>query len=121
MCACAWSRPRRPTPLPPQQAVTRTETGDTVSVVSDDGKITKRQVKVTTAQNNQWLVSEGLQAGEKVMVDGFQKLQMLPPGTPVKPVPWQPEAAGAQKPAGTAAPAPQAAADAKPADQADKK
>jgi len=76
---------------------------------------------VTTAQNNQWLVSEGLQAGEKVMVDGFQKLQMLPPGTPVKPVPWQPEAAGAQKPAGTAAPAPQAAADAKPADQADKK
>ena len=105
----------------PQQAVTRTETGDTVSVVSDDGKITKRQVKVTTAQNNQWLVSEGLQAGEKVMVDGFQKLQMLPPGTPVKPVPWQPEAAGAQKPAGTAAPAPQAAADAKPADQADKK
>jgi len=105
----------------PQQAVTRTETGDTVSVVSDDGKITKRQVKVTTAQNNQWLVSEGLRAGEKVMVDGFQKLQMLPPGTPVKPVPWQPEAAGAQKPAGTAAPAPQAAADAKPADQADKK
>ncbi|KFJ13964.1 efflux transporter, RND family, MFP subunit [Delftia acidovorans] len=105
----------------PQQAVTRTETGDTVSVVSDDGKITKRQVKVTTAQNNQWLVSEGLQAGEKVMVDGFQKLQMLPPGTPVKPVPWQPEAAGAQKPAGAAAPAPQAAADAKPADQADKK
>ena len=89
----------------PQQAVTRTETGDTVSVVSDDGKITKRQVKVTTAQNNQWLVSEGLQAGEKVMVDGFQKLQMLPPGTPVKPVPWQPEAAGAQKPAGAAAPA----------------
>jgi hypothetical protein len=65
---------------------------------------------------------EGLQAGEKVMVDGFQKLQMLPPGTPVKPVPWQPEATGAQKPAGAAAPAaPQAAADAKPADPADKK
>jgi membrane fusion protein (multidrug efflux system) len=51
------------------------------------------------------------------MVDGFQKLQMLPPGTPVKPVPWQapavqqadaaPAAGGAPQPAagGTAQPA----------------
>jgi membrane fusion protein (multidrug efflux system) len=36
-----------------------------------------------------WVVLDGLKAGEQVMVDGFQKLQMLPPGTPVKPVPWQ--------------------------------
>ena len=78
-------------------------------------------MKVGGEQNGKWVIVDGLKAGEQVMVDGFQKLQMLPPGTPVKPVPWQPEAAGAQKPAGTAAPAPQAAADAKPADQADKK
>ena len=81
----------------PQQAVTRSQQGDTVSVVGDDGKVTKRTVKVSTAQNNRWVVLDGLAAGEKVMVDGFQKLQMLPPGTPVKAVPWK--AAG---PAGTA-------------------
>lgn len=86
----------------PQQAVTRTQQGDTVSVVADDGKVSQRTVKIRAAQNNRWVVLEGLQAGEKVMVDGFQKLQMLPPGTPVKPVAWQAP--------GTAAPAPAASA-----------
>ncbi|MBY0410357.1 MAG: efflux RND transporter periplasmic adaptor subunit [Burkholderiaceae bacterium] len=73
----------------PQQAVTRTQQGDTLSVVGEDGKISSRSVKISAAQNNRWVVLEGLKAGEKVMVDGFQKIQMLPPGTPVKPVPWQ--------------------------------
>lgn len=89
----------------PQQAVTRTQQGDTVSVVGDDGKISQRTVKISAAQNNRWVVREGLQAGEKVMVDGFQKLQMLPPGTPVKAVPWQ-------APGQAATPAPTPAADA---------
>jgi len=40
------------------------------------------------------VVLDGLKAGEQVMVDGFQKLMMLPPGTPVKAVPWQAAAAG---------------------------
>jgi len=99
----------------PQQAVTRSEAGDTVSVVGDDGKISKRNIKVSAAQNQQWIVLEGLKAGEKVMVDGFQKLQMLPPGTPVTPVPWQaPGTAPAAAPAG-AAPAGAAPAAAAPA------
>jgi len=89
----------------PQQAVTRTQQGDTVSVVSADGKISKRTVKISAAQNNQWIVLDGLKAGEQVMVDGFQKLQMMPPGTPVKAVPWQ-------APATPAAPAPASAASA---------
>ncbi|ODU59676.1 MAG: efflux transporter periplasmic adaptor subunit [Comamonadaceae bacterium SCN 68-20] len=92
----------------PQQAVTRTQQGDSVNVVSDDGKVTPRNVKVTMAQNNRWLVQEGLQAGEQVMVDGFQKLMMLPPGTPVQAVPWQPP--GATAPANAAAPAATASA-----------
>lgn len=83
----------------PQQAVTRTQQGDTVSVVGDDGKISQRTVKISAAQNNRWVVREGLQAGEKVMVDGFQKLQMLPPGTPVKAVPWQAPGQAASAPA----------------------
>lgn len=80
----------------PQQAVTRTQQGDTVSVVGDDGKVSQRPIKIGAAQNNRWVVIDGLQPGEKVMVDGFQKLQMLPPGTPVKPVPWQVPGAAAQ-------------------------
>ncbi len=85
----------------PQQAVTRTQQGDTVMVVAPDGKLSKRDVKIGAARNNQWVVLDGLTAGEQVMVDGFQKLQMLPPGTPVKAVPWQPPGA-----ASTAAAAP---------------
>jgi membrane fusion protein (multidrug efflux system) len=73
----------------PQQAVTRTQQGDTVSVVSADGKISQRTVKISAAKDNQWVVLDGLKAGEQVMVDGFQKLQMMPPGTPVKAVPWK--------------------------------
>ncbi|RCW74661.1 efflux RND transporter periplasmic adaptor subunit [Pseudorhodoferax soli] len=73
----------------PQQAVTRSESGNTLTVVGEGGKLEKRQVKITAGQNNRWIVTEGLKAGEQVMVDGFQKLQMLPPGTPVKAVPWQ--------------------------------
>lgn len=98
----------------PQQAVTRTQQGDTVSVVGEDGKVSSRPVKISAAQNNRWVVLDGLKAGEKVMVDGFQKLQMLPPGTPVKPVPWQaPGAAPMPAPAAaTAAPAPAPAASA---------
>ena len=99
----------------PQQAVTRTQQGDTVNVVGEDGKVSPRTVKVTTAQNNRWLVQEGLQAGEQVMVDGFQKLQMMPPGTPVKAVPWQPPGAAPATPA--ASPASAASAPAAPASQ----
>lgn len=72
--------------LLPQQAVTRTNQGDTVLVVAPDGKPGPRPVKVGNAQNNQWVILGGLQPGEQVIVDGFQK--MMVPGAPVKPVPW---------------------------------
>jgi membrane fusion protein (multidrug efflux system) len=87
----------------PQQAVTRTESGDTLTVVGEGGKLEKRQVKITAGQNNRWIVTEGLKAGEQVMVDGFQKLMMLPPGSPVKPVPWQAPGQAAPAPAASAA------------------
>ena len=89
----------------PQQAVTRTQQGDTVSVVGDDGKVSQRTIKISAAQNNRWVVLDGLKAGEKVMVDGFQKLQMLPPGTPVKPVPWQAPGTAAAPASAAVAPA----------------
>ncbi len=72
--------------LLPQQAVTRSNQGDTVLVVGPDGKPGPRPVKVGNAQNGQWVITGGLQPGEQVIVDGFQK--MMVPGAPVKPVPW---------------------------------
>ena len=95
----------------PQQAVTRTAQGDTVMVVGDDGKVSSRPIKIGSAKGNQWVVLGGLKAGEKVMVDGFQKLQ---PGATVKPVAWQ--APGLKPavpmPAASGAPAPAAPASA---------
>ena len=87
----------------PQQAVTRTNQGDSVMVVGSDGKVSPRPIKIGSAKGTSWVVLDGLKAGEQVMVDGFQKLR---PGASVKPVPWQPVGA---KPAG-AGPAPAAPA-----------
>jgi len=94
----------------PQQAVTRTQQGDTVTVVGADGKLSTRTVKINAARNNEWVVLDGLKAGEQVMVDGFQKMQMMPPGTAVKAVPWK--SAAAASPAGAAASAASAPASA---------
>jgi membrane fusion protein (multidrug efflux system) len=90
----------------PQQAVTRTQQGDTLTVVGADGKLSQRTVKISAAKDNQWVVLEGLKAGEQVMVDGFQRLQMMPPGTPVKAVPWQKPNPNGAAPAAAAASAP---------------
>jgi membrane fusion protein (multidrug efflux system) len=80
--------------LVPQQAVTRGgQQGDTVLVVGPDSKPSPRTVKIGSQEGANWVVLDGLKAGEQVVVDGFQKLQMLPPGTPVKPVPWTAPAA----------------------------
>lgn len=73
--------------LLPQQAVSRGPQGDTVRVVGEDNMVDTRPVKVGPARDGQWVVLEGLKAGEQVMVDGFQKLRGK---GPVKPVPWSP-------------------------------
>jgi membrane fusion protein (multidrug efflux system) len=86
--------------LLPQQAVTQSAQGASVLVVAADGMVTPRPVKVGAAQGSQWVVLDGLKAGEQVVVDGFQKLR---PNTPVKPVPWRP---GGAMPAASAASAP---------------
>lgn len=80
--------------LLPQQAVTRSNTSDSVLVVGQDGKPQPRQVRLGSAQVNKdgafWVVLDGLKPGEQVIADGFQK--MFVPGAPVKPVPWTPAA-----------------------------
>jgi membrane fusion protein (multidrug efflux system) len=97
--------------LVPQQAVTRAATGDTVLVVGEGNKPGPRPVKIGSAQGGQWVITDGLKAGDQVIVDGFQK--MTAPGAPVNPVPWQPPGAAASAaaaaPAAPAAPAASAA------------
>lgn len=84
--------------LVPQQAVTRSPQGDSVLVVGEGNKPGPRRVTIAGAQGAQWIVTSGLQPGEKVVVDGFQK--MFVPGAPVNPVPWAPP--GAAPSAGSA-------------------
>lgn len=87
----------------PQQAVTRSPQGDSVMVVDGDGKVKPRPVKVGAQQGGQWVILDGLKAGEQVMVDGFQKLRG---DAPVKSVPWQaPGSTPVKAGSATAAPA----------------
>lgn len=92
----------------PQRAVTRGGAhGDTLMVVGPDNKPAPRTVKIASQQGSSWIVTEGLKEGERVVVDGFQKLKMLPPGTPVKAVPWAAATqAAVAAPAAAAVPAP---------------
>lgn len=74
----------------PQQAVQRDAKGASVLVVGPDGKVETRPVKANSARENTWIVTEGLKAGERVIVEGFQKVQ---PGATVKAVEWKAPAA----------------------------
>jgi membrane fusion protein (multidrug efflux system) len=71
--------------LVPQQGVSRTASGDASAlVVTPDDKVEKRALKVSRAVGNRWQVTEGLKAGERVIVEGSLKVK---PGDTVKPVP----------------------------------
>jgi membrane fusion protein (multidrug efflux system) len=88
----------------PQQAVQRDPGGASVMLVGADGKVAVQPVKADTAQGNVWIVSEGLKAGDRVIVEGFQKVR---PGAVVKPTPWKQTASNpAQPKAEAASPAP---------------
>lgn len=70
----------------PQQAVIRNADSASVMVVGSDGKVTARTVKAATNQGDSAVVSDGLKAGEQIIVEGLQKAQ---PGATVKAVPWK--------------------------------
>lgn len=75
--------------LVPQQGVTRNQKGDpTVLVVSADNKVELREVKTERTVGDKWLVIDGLQAGERVIVEGVQKVA---PGAEVKVVEVKPK------------------------------
>lgn len=91
--------------LAPQQGITRNAKGDaTAMVVGADGKVAQREVVVSRAIGNKWLVESGLKAGDKLIIEGLQKIA---PGAPVNATEAGSQAA---KPATAAAPAKPAAA-----------
>lgn len=67
----------------PQRAVQQGPKGPIVYVVGADNKVEIRNVQATIWQDNQWLIEEGLQGGERIVVDGIQRIF---PGALVKPV-----------------------------------
>lgn len=87
----------------PQQSVTRNEKGNFVMIVADDGTVAPRPVQINGSQGTNWIVTDGLKNGEKVMVDGLIKVGMG--AKKVTPVAWQADAkAGTPTPAAAAQP-----------------
>jgi membrane fusion protein (multidrug efflux system) len=56
-----------------------------VTVVTADNKVEIRPITVSSAEGNNWIVTGGLKAGDRVILEGLQKIQ---PGMVVKPVPF---------------------------------
>jgi membrane fusion protein (multidrug efflux system) len=84
--------------LVPHAAVTRDPRGAaTVMLVDAEGKVEARVVRAEQSVGDKWVVTEGLAAGDRVIVEGLQKAR---PGSPV-----QAQEAGAPAPAPAAAPA----------------
>ena len=70
--------------LVPQKGITRDPTGQAFAMVIDSNN-TVQKVKVETerAVKSQWLIASGLKDGDRLAVDGLQRIQ---PGMPVNPV-----------------------------------
>ena len=91
--------------LVPQAAVQRDPKSAYVLVVGEDGNVARKDVDADRAQGNNWVVTQGLAGGERIIVSGLQKAQ---PGQPAKAEPYQPPGAaggpaGAQPAAGAPA------------------
>ncbi len=85
--------------LAPQQGVSRDARGNAVALVVDEqDTVQSRRIVTAQAIGDRWLVTEGLRAGERLIVQGTNKVRV---GTKVRPVPL---------PAGNSTPAAESAA-----------
>jgi len=72
--------------LVPQQAVSRDPKGNPLTLTVDkEGKVQQKPLTLDRAIGSEWLVSSGLEPGDKVIVEGMLKVK---PGIPVKAVPF---------------------------------
>jgi membrane fusion protein (multidrug efflux system) len=90
--------------LVPQQAVFRNSKGNPFSLIVDaEGKVGQRVLTLDRAIGDKWLVSAGLAPGDRVIVEGTQRVR---PGASVKEVPFGVEGKEGGKHGQTAQPAP---------------
>jgi membrane fusion protein (multidrug efflux system) len=81
--------------LVPQQAVSRDPKGNPVALIVDgSGKVEQRMITVARAIGDRWLISEGLNPGDRLIVEGSQRVRS---GSSVKVVPFD----GSRKDGGT--------------------
>jgi membrane fusion protein (multidrug efflux system) len=72
--------------LVPQQGVSRDPKGNPIALIVDgSGKVEQRMITVARAMGDRWLVSEGLNPGDRLIVEGSQRVR---PGSSVKVVPF---------------------------------
>ncbi len=72
----------------PQQAVQRDGGGQgQIHVVTAEGKVEVRPIKAGRTTGDRWVIDEGLKAGDRVIVEGFQKIR---PGAKVVAEEWTP-------------------------------
>ncbi len=72
--------------LAPQQGVSRDNRGNPFAwIVGKEEKVEQRALQLDRAMGDRWLVAGGLVPGDRVIVEGVQKVR---PGTPVKAVPF---------------------------------
>jgi len=88
--------------LVPQRAVAETQGSYHVVVVDKDNKVSIRTVQTGERSGSFWIITKGLNPGERVVVEGMQKAR---PGAVVNPKPYI-AAAGPAPAAGPKAPAP---------------
>jgi len=89
--------------LIPQQAVSRDPKGNPVTLIVDaDGKVQQRMLTVDRTIGDKWLVSSGISDGDRVIIEGVQKVR---PGASVKVVPFDEGRNDTAKPENTARPA----------------
>ena len=94
--------------LIPQIAITRTPTGQAIAmIVNAKGAVESRPVTTAGIHGKDWIVTEGLATGDKVIVDGIAKVK---PEQQVVAKPYQPKAAAPQGAQGQAKPASEATA-----------
>jgi membrane fusion protein (multidrug efflux system) len=73
--------------LVPQRAVQQGLNGPFVYTLSDSNMASARPVRATAWQGTQWIIDDGLRPGDKVIVDGIQKIR---PNAPVRTVAYDP-------------------------------
>ncbi len=83
--------------LVPQRGVSRDPAGNAIALVAGENDVVERRVlKTERTVGDAWLVTDGLKVGERVIVEGIQRIR---PGVTVKVVPFEAKAAAGSQPA----------------------